>query len=66
MNWTDLTGPIGADIADTPDGDGMHNSWETFYGLSPNNAADAGVSNDGADGTTNLQEYQAGTNPNVL
>jgi hypothetical protein len=64
MNWTDLSGPIGADIGDTPDGDGMHTSWETFYGLDPSNNADATADNDAADGD-NLAEYQAGTDPNV-
>ncbi len=32
LKWTDLTGPVGADLGDT-DGDGMHNSWETANGL---------------------------------
>jgi hypothetical protein len=59
MKWTELSGPIGADIADA-DGDGMHNSWETFYGgdLVPTN-------NNDLDGGDNLAEYQASTNPNV-
>lgn len=63
MNWTDLMGPVGANIGDD-DGDGMHNSWETFYGLNPGSNADAMLNND-ADGPDNVGEYQAGTNPNV-
>jgi hypothetical protein len=59
MNWTDLSGPIGADIGDN-DGDGMHNSWETL-----NNAFNAGADLDG-DGFDNFTEYQNGTNPNVF
>jgi hypothetical protein len=61
MRWAEFGTPIGADLADS-DGDGMHNSWETFYGLNPNNAADAAADSDG-DGFTNIQEYRAGTSP---
>lgn len=46
------------------DSDGMPDSWETAYGLNPASAADANLDPDG-DGLTNLQEYLAGTNPNV-
>ena len=59
LKWTDLTGPIGADLGDA-DADGMHNSWETFYG--PTNATDD-VDLDGFD---SLAEYLAGTNPNDI
>jgi uncharacterized repeat protein (TIGR01451 family) len=62
LKWTDLNGPIGADLGDD-DGDGMHNSWEAFYGLNPSDPADAGLDNDG-DGFTNAQEYQGSTDPN--
>src|ERR1051325_1839375 len=34
LGWGDLSGPIGSDLGDT-DGDGMHNSWETAFGLQP-------------------------------
>ena len=62
LKWTDLTGPVGADLGDT-DGDGMHNSWETANGLNPSNAADAALDKDG-DTFSNLAEYQAGSDPN--
>jgi len=60
LKWTDLTGPVGADLGDD-DGDGMHNSWETVNGL---NLAvnDAALDKDN-DGITNLNEYLAGTAP---
>ena len=63
LHWTDLSGPIGADLGDD-DMDQMHNSWETNYMLDPTDPADAGVDTD-SDGLTNLQEYQAGRNPNI-
>lgn len=43
------------DIDDT-DGDGMPNSWETLYGLSETNPADALLDSDG-DGFSNYVEY---------
>lgn len=60
LKWTDLTGPVGANLRDA-DGDGMHDSWETTYGLNPN-LNDAAGDKDG-DGQTNIQEYLAGTTP---
>lgn len=48
----------GSAPADT-DQDGMPNSWETTYGLNPNNASDRNGDPD-ADGYTNLEEYLAG------
>ena len=59
LKWTDLTGPIGVDLGDS-DADGMHNSWEAFYG--PTNTTDD-VDLDGFD---SLAEYLAGTNPNDI
>ena len=60
LKWTDLAGPIGADLRDS-DGDGMHNSWETAVGLNPN-LADA-LNDDDGDGFNNLAEYQGGGDP---
>jgi len=60
VKWTDLTGPVGADLGDA-DGDGMHNSWETVNGLNPG-LDDAAGDKDG-DLITNINEYLAGTNP---
>src|SRR5207249_2035371 len=42
---------------------GLPDEWELANGLSPANAADAGLDSDG-DGLTNLQEYLSGTDPN--
>jgi hypothetical protein len=44
------------------DGDGMPDAWETQYNFNISSAADAAQDADG-DGMTNLQEYNAGTNP---
>jgi hypothetical protein len=49
------------DIADD-DGDGMHNSWETFYGLDPQNPGDTNVDSD-EDFVSNINEYLHGTSP---
>jgi len=61
LKWTELTAPVGADLADT-DHDGMHNSWERVHGFDPNLRADALVDTD-MDGATDLAEYRAGTDP---
>lgn len=61
LRWLDLSSAIGADLRDN-DGDGMHNGWETAFGLDPNNAGDARLDKDG-DGASNLAEYLAGTDP---
>ena len=60
LTWTGLPGQQGADIGDT-DGDGMHNSWETAFGLNP--AVDDAAGDKDGDGQTNLAEYLAGTTP---
>lgn len=46
------------------DGDGMPDSWETTYSLDINNALDSLLDPD-LDNLTNLNEYLAGTFPNV-
>jgi len=50
--------------ASDTDEDGMPNIWERENGLDPQDPTDAGKDPDG-DGKTNLEEYLAGTNPNV-
>lgn len=40
----------------------MPDTWENQYGLNPNNPNDATGDRD-SDGATNLEEYQAGTDP---
>ena len=62
-----LSGLFMADTAGrAPDADkdGLPDWWETLYGLNPN-VADSHVDSDG-DGRTNLEEYNAGTNPIIF
>jgi hypothetical protein len=44
------------------DGDGLHDAWETAFGLNPADASDAALDPDD-DGRSNAQEYQEGTHP---
>ena len=44
------------------DGDGLPDEWEKKFGLNPNSPNDAELDKDG-DGFTNLEEYQAKTDP---
>lgn len=60
----------GAELADS-DKDGLPDAWEELYGLDPLDSGALNYQNgpegdvDG-DGATNLQEYQAGTDPTVF
>ena len=52
------------------DGDGLPNSWETYYGLDPNDDGSVdpyqGAAGDpDGDGTTNLEEYEARSHPTL-
>ncbi|MEA2081053.1 MAG: hypothetical protein U9P00_14605 [Pseudomonadota bacterium] len=62
--WDEIGEPISADIGDN-DGDSMHNSWETTYGLNPDDPADALLDADG-DGISNYQEYLDRTHPTAV
>jgi len=58
-------GTTGGDVCDADDDDDtIPDTWETTYGFSRTNAADAALDVDG-DGRSNLQEYQNGSNPLV-
>ena len=69
-NLVEVWGLSGLFMADTAgrapdaDKDGLPDWWETLYGLNPN-VADSHVDSDG-DGRTNLDEYNAGTNPIIF
>jgi hypothetical protein len=61
---SDINMSLDAAIVDfDADGDGMNNQWETWFGLDPAAAADAGTDPDG-DGLTTLQEYRTNGHPN--
>lgn len=63
--FVDSDGDGEADILDDDDdNDGMPDWWELIHGLDPLDPSDAGEDPDG-DGATNLEEYLAGTDPNV-
>jgi hypothetical protein len=62
-NWVaeaPTPGPAGS--SGDSDGDGLPDDWENLYSLDPLNPNDAALDSD-ADGLTNLQEFQLGTNP---
>ena len=51
------------DVSADTDSDGMPDNWETHFGLNSSDPNDAALGID-TDGLTNLEEYQAGTDPN--
>jgi len=60
---TKTSAPVNVTVtARDSDGDGMPDYWETSFGFSTNNAADATQDADG-DGMINRDEFRAGTNP---
>lgn len=61
--WLGYRDPwIGLPVPADTDGDGMGDEWEERYLLDPDDPGDAQEDPDG-DGLTNLQEFQAQTNP---
>ena len=60
-DWGELALGTDPDRQDT-DGDEMTDGWEAAYQLNPLSIADAHEDADG-DGLSNLQEFEAGSNP---
>jgi hypothetical protein len=58
--WSELDNATTLNLADS-DLDGMHDSWESTYGLDPN--VDDAAEDDDEDGLSNLEEYQQGYDP---
>lgn len=61
INLARLDSEENTDIGDD-DGDGIHNSWETYYELDPQDLGDADLDPDG-DSVSSLNEYRLGTAP---
>jgi hypothetical protein len=59
--WDEWDNIATLNLADS-DGDGMHDSWESTYGLDP--AVDDALLNLDGDALNNLQEYEQGYEPN--
>ncbi len=60
-NTASKSSSVTVTVTDT-DGDGLPDFYENLYGLDPNDPSDASGDLDG-DGFTNLEEYEAGTDP---
>ena len=60
-NTASKSSTVTVTVTDT-DGDGLPDFYENLYGLDPNDPSDASGDLDG-DGFTNLEEYEAGTDP---
>jgi hypothetical protein len=58
--WSELDDVANLNLADS-DGDAMHDSWESTYGLNP--YVDDAADNFDNDGLTNLEEYEQGYDP---
>jgi hypothetical protein len=58
--WGELENVANLNLADS-DGDGMHDSWETRFGLNPE--VDDSTGNLDGDELTNIEEYQQGYDP---
>jgi hypothetical protein len=61
-NWVAAPPALGTPPSGDSDGDGMPDAWEIANGFDRTNPADAALDFDG-DGSTNLGEYEAGTDP---
>ncbi|MBZ0159098.1 MAG: hypothetical protein K8G79_02970, partial [bacterium] len=61
-NWEIFLAEISQASPSDTDHDGMPDTWEVAHGLNPNDPSDAAQDPDG-DGLTNLQEFQASTDP---
>jgi hypothetical protein len=62
VNWYAASPTAGLASTTDRDADGMPDDWELANQLDPANPADASLDADG-DGSTNLQEFRAGTDP---